>query len=246
MLRKFLYLGVLLWASFLDAKVLDVTYKVKFGLLGELGVSHAHLETNGNRYMISIDAKATGLAKTLSKNRVEKHTSEGFIKNGRYYSKRYHIVVESKGKKSEKEYVVDYQKKRVIKYKKKYKNGKLVSDTKKTLKYFSSDDLLTLYFNFPKLIQKNAKPGTYHFKAIGAEREQGNIKLYIPKDKEMKKYFDHLGDGAHLYFTVVIYQKIFNSNRGELMIASGKDGITQKAVLKDLILFGDLVAERIK
>ncbi len=46
--------------------------------------------------------------------------------------------------------------------------------------------------------------------------------------------------------TAIIYQKIFESNKGELMLAVGKDGIAQKAVLKDLIMFGDLVSERVK
>jgi hypothetical protein len=46
--------------------------------------------------------------------------------------------------------------------------------------------------------------------------------------------------------TVIIHQKIFASNRGELMLAIGKDGIVEKAVLKDLVMFGDLVAKRIR
>ncbi len=44
----------------------------------------------------------------------------------------------------------------------------------------------------------------------------------------------------------IVYQKIFSSDKGELLLKIGKnDGITQKAVLKDLLLFGDVRAYKI-
>ena len=245
-MRKYLLLSVFLWISWLDAQVIDVKYKVKFGILGELGVSHAHLETNGDKYKISINAKATGIAKTLSRNRKETHLSEGFIRNGKYFSKSYSIKVEYGEKKREKLYTVDHQKKIVTKITKKYRKGKLTSETKQTLDFFSTDDLLTLYFNLPRLINANSKPGTYSFNAIGAEKQQGKVEIYLPKSTELKKYVDTLGKGEYRYLTAIIYQKIFSSSKGELMLAIGKDGITKKAVLKDLVMFGDLTAERIK
>ena len=245
-MRKYLLLSVFVCISWLEAQAIDVTYRVKFGILGELGVSHAHLETNGNSYKISINAKATGMAKTLSSNRKETHISEGFIQNGQYYTKSYSIQIEHGEKKREKVYTVDYQKKIVTKVSKKYKKGKLVSNKTQTLDFFSTNDLLTLYFNLPKLIDEKSKPGTYSFNAIGAERQKGKVEIYLPKPNERKKYSDTLGKGDYRYLTAIIYQKIFSSNKGELMIAIGKDGITQKAVLKDLVMFGDLTAERIK
>lgn len=245
-MKKYLLIGLFLSLSWLDAQVLDVKYKVKFGILGELGVSHAHLETNGNRYKISIDAKATGIAKTLSKNRKETHLSEGFVQNGRYYTQRYTVRVEYGEKKREKVYTVDHQKKIVSKISKKYRKGKLTSQTESTLDFFGTDDLLTLYFNLPKLLDAKSKPGLYTFHAIGAEKQDGKVELRLPRPDQLKKYTDTLGRGAYRYLTAIIYQKIFSSNKGELMIAIGKDGITQKAVLKDLVMFGDLTAERIK
>lgn len=245
-MKKYLLIGLFLSLSWLDAQVLDVKYRVKFGILGELGVSHAHLETKGNHYRLSIDAKATGMAKALSQNRKETHLSEGFIQNGRYYTERYTIEVEYGEKKREKVYTVDHQKKIVSKSSKKYRKGKLTAHTESTLDFFSTDDLLTLYFNLPKLLDGKSKPGLYTFRAIGAEQQNGKVELRLPEPDQLKKYTDTLGRGAYRYLTAIIYQKIFSSNKGELMIAIGKDGITQKAVLKDLVMFGDLTAERIK
>ncbi len=230
----------------MQAKVLDVSYKVNFGILGQMGISDAHLETKGDKYTINIKIKATSLAKTLSKNRKERHISKGHIVNGMYISDSYSIFKNYSDKRSEKTYIIDHTRKRVMMMHKKYKKGKLVKDKTSKLDYYSKNDLLTLYFNIVKLIKDKRRVGTYRFTAVGAERQKGTVKVYIPKDKELKGYKKTLGEGDYWYMTAIIYQKIFASNKGELMLAVGKDGVAEKAVLKDLIMFGDLVAERIK
>jgi len=229
-----------------DAKVLNVKYKVSFGVLGQMGIADARLETKGDKYTIDIKMKATGLAKTLSKNRKERHISKGHVVNGMYISDSYKVV-KSYGKKHiEKLYTIDHKKKKVKKEYLSKKNGKIKKEEHTVLDFYSKNDLLTLYFNLSKLIQNKGKAGMYTLTAVGAERQKGTVKVYIPKDKELKGYKKILGEGDYWYMTAIIYQKIFSSNKGELMLAVGKDGVSQKAVLKDLIMFGDLVAERIK
>jgi len=245
-MKKYLLVYLFFFLSWLDAQLLDVKYRVEFGALGELGILHAHLETKGNRYTIFMDAKATGLAKTLSKNRKETHLSEGFVRDGRYYTERYSVLVEYGKKKREKVYTVDYQKKIVSKSYKKYRKGKLISHTESTLDFFGVDDLLTLYFNLPKILDTKSKPGLYTFEVIGTEQQNGKMELCLPKPDQLKKYTQTLGEGAYRYLAAIIYQKIFSRNKGELMIAVDKEGIIHKAVLKNLVMFGDLTVERIK
>ena len=237
---------VLVFISQIHAKVLDVTYKVSFGMFGEMGISDAHLETKGDTYTIEIKMKATGMAKALSKNRKERHISKGHIVNGMFVSDTYKVIKTYGKKHIEKIYRIDHQKKRVTKDKTK-KNQDKVTETKHTvLDFYSENDLLTLYFNLPKMIIDRSKATTYEFSAVGAERQGGKVEVRIPKESELKGYKKTLGEGDYWYMTAIIYQKIFASNKGELMLAVGKDGITQKAVLKDLMMFGDLVAERVK
>lgn len=239
----FLWLFVVVSA---EAEVLDVKYKVTFGLFGELGYSQARLETEGNRYTISIDARVTGLARILSRDRKEKHISQGFISQGRYYASRYTVETSYGKKRTHKRYQIDHQSKKVVKTKEKYKEGKLISRERQTLHFYSSDDLLTLYFNLPKLIHGSTAPGRYKFRAIGTENQEGTVELILPEKKKLPEYHKVLGSGDYHYLTAIIYQNIFLSDKGELMIAVGKDGIAQKAVLKDLIMFGDLTAERLQ
>lgn len=247
MKKSLFILGLgLVFMSQMQAKVLDVSYKVSFGMLGQMGIADAHLETKENSYTINIGMKATGMAKSLSKNRKEKHISQGHIVNGRFVSDTYKVIKTYGKKYSEKIYRIDHKKKRVTKDNIKKKQGKVTDKKQTVLNFYSENDLLTLYFNLPKMIKDRSKADTYKFSAVGAERQEGTVKVTIPKESERKGYQKTLGKGDYWYMTAIIYQKIFASNKGELILAVDKDGITQKAVLKDLMMFGDLVAERIK
>ena len=247
-MKKSLFILVLvfIFISQTEAKVLDVSYEVNFGVFGKLGVSDAHLETMGDRYTIDIKMKATGLAKALSKNRKERHISKGHIVNGMYISDSYKVVKSYGEKHIEKHYIIDHENKKVKKEYLRTRSGKIEKDEHTVLDFYSENDLLTLYFNLPKMIKERSKADTYEFSAIGAERQKGTVKVIIPKESDLNGYKKALGEGDYWYLTAIIYQKIFSSNKGELMLAVGKDGVAEKAVLKDLMMFGDLVAERIK
>jgi len=65
------------------------------------------------------------------------------------------------------------------------------------------------------------------------------------KESELNDYKKMLGKNASWYAKAIIHQNIFSSKRGELMLSIGDDGIVQKAVLKDLIFFGDIRAKKI-
>ena len=237
---------ILLLISQIEAKVLDVSYKVSFGMFGQMGITDAHLEMKDDRYTIDIGLKATGMAKALSKNRKERHISQGHIVNGVLVSESYTVIKRYGKKYIEKIYHIDHQQKRVTKDYIKKNEDKVTAKKHTVLDFYSKNDLLTLYFNLPKMITDRSKSAMYEFSAVGAERQQGKVEVHIPKKADLKEYKKVLGEGDYWYITAIIHQKIFESNKGELILAIGKDGVAEKVVLKDLIMFGDLVAERIK
>jgi len=228
-----------------EAKTLDATYKVSYGVFGQLGISKAHLETHKDTYTIEVSAKTSGIVKKLSRNRQERYISKGHIVNGLLVSDTLHIVRSYGRKYSEKTYIIDHKHKKVIKISIAKNKGKIYKNKTQELNFYSQDDLLTLYFNLSARMDPS-KAGMYELTAVGAEKQDGKVKIVIPDKGRRGQYQKILGNGDFWYLTAIIYQKIFESNKGELMIAIGKDGIAQKAVLKDLIFYGDLVAERIK
>jgi len=238
-------LFMILAASGVQAKVLDATYSVSYGMFGQLGISEAHLETKGDTYLIEVSARTTGIVKKLSRNRQEKYISKGHIVDGLLVSDTLRVIRSYGDKYAEKVYTIDHQSRKVTKTSIVKKKGKAYRNETKALDFYSRDDLLTLYFNLSKRMDLS-KAGTYALSAVGAEKQNGKVKIVIPETNRLAEYQKTLGKGDFWYLTAIVYQKIFESSKGELMIAIGKDGIAQKAVLKDLILYGDLVAERIK
>ena len=231
--------------SITQAKVLDATYSVSYGMFGELGISEAHLETDGNTYVIEVSARTTGIVKRLSQNRQEHYISRGHVVDGMLVSDSLEVRRSHGDKASVKRYVIDHKNKKVTKSYIKKRAGSVYQTDSKVLDFYSQNDLLTLYFNLSKTINLR-KAGTYALRAVGAEKQNGKVSIVVPDAKDRIAYEEVLGKGAFDYLTAIVYQKLFESNRGELMIAVGKDGIAEKAVLKDLILYGDLTAKRIK
>jgi hypothetical protein len=62
----------------------------------------------------------------------------------------------------------------------------------------------------------------------------------------LPQYIETLGDDSAWYATAIIHQKIFSSQEGRLLLGVAKDGITNQAVLKDVIFFGDISGVRVK
>ena len=245
MKKIFIFLA-LLAGNLLQAETIKADYKVEFGILGEIGVANAVLTKDANSYVIDVELKATGLAKTLSGGRTEHHISKGHIENGVMVSDLYQVIKSHGSKTTNKVYKIDHINKIVTKKYKSWKNAKVDAESTETLDFYSKDDLLTLYFNLNHKVADKTKSASYIFKAVGAEKQDGKAELIIPKRDELEDYKEMLGEeNDSWYARAVIHQNIFSSDKGELLLRIGNDGVTQKAVLKDLIFFGDIRAERI-
>ena len=48
------------------------------------------------------------------------------------------------------------------------------------------------------------------------------------------------------FLTVILNDRIFASAKGELLINLDSSGLCEKAILEDVLLFGDIVGKRIK
>lgn len=238
--------GFMMLQTFVHAKSIYANYDVSYGIIGKIGTAKAVLKKEAKTYTIDIRLEATGLAKVLSGERKERHISKGRIVNGLMVSSLYQVIKSHGDIVVNKEYWIDHKKKRVRKKYTKYKNGKMINIENTILDFYAKDDLLTLYFNLDKAIIDKTKPKTYIFKAVGAERQGGKVSVQIPTQKELPKYKQKLGDGSAWYATAIIHQKIFSSKEGRLMLSIAKDGITNKAILEDVIFFGDIEAVRTK
>ena len=245
-MQKILYGIIFFFYSVTYAETIHANFDVSYGILGKIGVANAVLKKEKQRYTIDIKLSATGLAKLLSSGRKEHHISKGHIHKGLMISDLYQVIKSHGDVVVNKEYRIDHKRKTIKKKYTKYLRGKVVKKELSTLDFYSKDDLLTLYFNLDTAIENKHTPKTYIFKAVGAERQQGKVSVVIPKEHERARYIEALGQDAAWYATAVIHQQIFSSKEGRLMLGIAEDGITNKAVLKDVIFFGDIRAVRTK
>lgn len=229
-------------------------YDIEYGSFLPLGTADAKLIIDEkNNYELSISAQTTGLVKVLSNNRSEEYKSLGKIINGQFIPEKFIKIKKDNVKERIREYTIDKNDKKIYvddytEIKSKFYDSKL-NVKYKTLKaqnnyildYFAKDDILSLFFNLKEKFSKFKQNIDYKLKALGANKTKGIINIFIPKDKkEINKY---LNTKSNMKFIAYINQKIFQSERGELLISINKKGFCDYAVLKDVLLFGDIKGE---
>ena len=109
-------------------------------------------------------------------------------------------------------------------------------------KFFAPNDLLSLFFNIKQLIPSFKQGNNYTLKAIGANKTNGDLNIIIPNGEKYKVLEESLNTN-NIKFIASINQEIFSSSKGELFISLNKSGFCNKAVLKDVLIFGDIVGE---
>ncbi len=227
---------------------ISAKYRVSFGIFGELGIANTSLHVDEkNRYKIVVHAVTTGVANFLSGEREEWHISEGRVdKNGilipAYYKKIVQRYSSINGKvvlkKDIRKYVFNHEKKE-LKVQKIIFRGNKKEYSQKDGDYYAPNDLLSLFFNFKKMLPSLEVKTASKFYAVGANKTDGRIDIIPLKNSDDLDWED-----GHL-MKVIINQKIFSSKKGELLLNLGDDGLCKQAVLKDVLLFGDIRGELI-
>lgn len=209
--------------------VLKKSYDVSYGIFSKLGISDAYFSANyeTNTYEARITANANGFAKVLSKNRSEIYVSKGEIKDGKFLPKIFYKQSSNNSKDREKEYFFDHINKKV-ELVKTTRDKKGTRTSKEILEYYAKDDILSLFFNLKDSLKDLEIGVEKDFIAVGNDKNNGIISL-----KKLDK------DSLKVYLN----QKIFSSKRGELDIVLDEDGLSKTAILKDVLLFGDIVAK---
>ncbi|BBG65103.1 hypothetical protein NNO_0400 [Hydrogenimonas sp.] len=221
------------------AEMIHATYKIEYGIFGKMGVADAYLTEKEGEYEIKMVAKATGLAKVLSGGRVEVYGSRGRIVDGKLMPKTFTKDIRRSGKRRIKVYTFDHNAKRVVFHEENYRDGKLKDEKNETLPYYAENDILSLYFNIRNIIGECNEPFAKDLKAVGAEKKTGRVRVETVTGGERDRLKRSLGDEP-CYLKVTIFQKLFGSKGGELYLSLNREFIVQKALLKDVIMFGDI------
>jgi hypothetical protein len=106
--------------------------------------------------------------------------------------------------------------------------------------FFANNDILTLFFNLKTILGKDlTTKEEQKLIAIGASDKNGKIDVRSILDKEYKEISKLLDESNHI-LAIVLNQKIFASQKGEMFLNINDEGICTSALLKDVIMFGDI------
>lgn len=227
----------------LFAKSITANYSVEFGIIGEVAKADATLTSDHAYYTIDAHVEIVGsIAKVVTDNLKEHHISKGHMENGLLVTDMYQMIKSYGEYTSTTIYQSDHKRKRLTRWYRKWKNGSKIIDRKVKLSYYGKDDMMTLFLNLPKYIKNKETPHRYIFSVVGADRKNGRVDVAIPSGKasvEMKSLLGRAKEGEWLS-SVIMHRKLYNSKKGELSVKIAQDGIVDKAVLKDLLFFGDV------
>lgn len=245
MIKRIFIVSTLLFSmvSPSQAKVTQLNYKATFGIFGTVGTIKNILTQDTKHYKIKTKVQLAGMAKSILGGQVEDYVSIGHMEHGLMVSDEYTMTSTKKNKIVKKEYHINHKNKSVTKRYRKWIKGKLTKDYTQKLKFYAKDDLLTLYFNIGHAVNEKGK--TYHFRAVGLEKQKGKVDVTVPSDSKAGRYKSDLGQ-ANLYAKALIYQKNFKNKKGDILLGIDKDGFIKKAVIKDILMFGDAKLIRIK
>jgi hypothetical protein len=238
-MKTIIFVFVIL-SEVLSAKVITATYEVSYGIFQTMGIADARFETrDDDTYSIRIEARTTGIAKVLSNNRVEVYESHGTIINGKLVPNKHIKIRRTNSKKTTKLYTFDHGKKTVLK---EVIEGKGRGD-KEPNDFYAPEDILSLFFNVKQYMKLRQNQVLY---AIGANKNNGRIDVVFPKGKELEKVARELEIEDGVFVKVILNDRIFSSANGELLINLDEDGLCEKAILQDVLLFGDIVGKRVR
>jgi len=217
---------ILICNIFIFAQELTLKYKVKFGLFGT-GEAVANILESKDEYKIELTAKTRGFLKTITAGRIEKYTSLGKIKDSIFIPDFYIKSRENSFKTKRDTYLINHFNKKVDIKKERIENKGKNETFFANLKFYSTNDILTLIFNIKNMLDVNT---TQNFIAIGANKVDGKIEIKSHKENE----------------NIILNISVKEKSLDKLTITLDKDFIPIKAVLEDVELFGDVVAKLTK
>jgi hypothetical protein len=242
-LKTILILTISFSVSFAN-KYIEAQYDISYGIFGKLGVSKAIIKVTEDRYKISVKARATGLADTLTGGRREEYISLGQYKNDKYIPHVFKTIKINGDEKNINVYTFNYLSKKIRRVYSVFtlKDDKWKQKSKKSsfVEYFATEDILSIFFNLKNYALDLSAGKSYHLVALGANDKDGRIDIVVPTTTKLKEINKTLKSDKGRKLIVIVNQKIFSSPRGALFISLREDGICSNAVLKDVLFFGDV------
>jgi len=235
----------------LNAKNIHINknYKLTYEGVLDLAELNVTIAIKNNKYTIKSISKAIGMIGAFNTKITQ------YISRGKYIKKHFmpYIFIKKVTNRDERRVTEVYFNHRT----------KITTGTNKVFKlednYFAivkktdiniskgmQNDIVTLLFNLPYYSNKYKVGDEVKIRAVDASKEDGYFHIKLPNKKETTIAKKQLNTNIEKIIIIYIDEPIFDTDRGELILAIEEDGVFTKALLKNVSFFGDILLEEVQ
>lgn len=246
----------------LFGKSISAGYDVTFSVFGKIGEALLSFDQDEGRYSIYINAGLTGSAASIGQNRREIHESFGIIENGVLLPELYKITRSSSFFFNESFFAFNHEDDTIERHRIRTKieseshfdlqqMGFVTNETNRTtyssnpIPFYAKNDILSLFFNVKSLLKEIPQGKEKLIHAVGGSNKKGEIIVTNPAGEKRRELASLMPTHENRLITVIVDQDIFKSDRGELYVSLDSDTLAKEAMLKDVLLFGDIHGYRV-
>ncbi|NOQ30098.1 MAG: DUF3108 domain-containing protein [Helicobacteraceae bacterium] len=245
----------------LQATSMSAKYDVTFGFFGKIGEADMSYKNDSTKYKIKIDVRLSeGFINSLANDRKESLTSTGVVKNGVLVPMKYLIERSWNDKNTSSLFIFNHKEHYVNEHRAETKvvtqnhvdimSLSIVPETKveksssiTKLPFYASNDFQSLMFNLKTFLKSVPVGDRKETRVIGSNNNEGKILILHKKITQADRELFH--EKLSTLVGVVINQDIFaKDSTGELLVNFDKNEYIQEAILKDILMFGDVKLTR--
>jgi hypothetical protein len=237
-------------------------YDVTFSIFGKIGEADVSMERTKDTYLITLDAKTTGKAASLSKNRQEKYISQGTVVDGRLVPDVLTIERKSDDKLEYTSFIFDHDEEKILIEKAKIKKESesdidilslaitytyhdKFSASHKANDFYTQNDILTLFFNASHYLKEMQAGDEKLLQAVGVSTENGEVAIAAPKYPQLRHMKEIMkSEDTDQFIRVGVSKDYFNDENGALLVSLSPDTFPQEAMMENILMFGDVRATR--
>jgi len=233
-------------------------YDIDFSVVGTIAKASVERTQSDTDYIITLNAKAVGIAAELSKDKNEMYISQGSVVDGelipdvlmirradnkqekftvfRFDHANKCIKVDSAETKEVSETSLDVATLSIIKTTK-----EVYSSSTHDNDYYAQNDIVSLFFN-GKHYTKHMKDGEQKaLYAVGIKTDEGELMINLPSESTVMKTAAFERDT----FGIAVSKDIFEDDNGQLIVKLDADNFPASAVMNNVALYGDVTSTRV-
>ncbi len=252
-----IFISNLIYASDVTAR-----YFVDFSVVGTIAEATMNKVVEGDDYVITLEAKAVGIAADMTKERSDSYISQGTIVGSELVPDVLVVIKKTNNKEKYTVFKFDHSKKivqkesavvdRIRKRTVNVRNLKIITTEKEEFAsssvqndIYARNDIVSLFFNSRYYIESMSAGERKKLRAIGIKTQDGELSVSLPREDAVIDHIDKRGAYKNDIFGIAMKKELFENGDGELLVKLDPDGFPSRAVMNDVAMFGDIVGSRV-